>query len=242
MISKITHIGIAVRGLEERLEFWSRDLGLRVSAIESVAGEKVRVALLPAGEARIELLEPTDESSAVAGYIAKRGEGIHHVAFEVRGLGDVVKRLRESGVSFVGEAPRPGAGGSDVAFIHPKSAGGVLVELVEAAAAEPRAEESIAPGAVVVLYLREPQEKLWGVLRRIDASGVVIEGVDLASFDDWVAQIDRNEQQIVGASVLFLPMGRVDKILLDRSSGELPSLSDRFERRTGQGLVEFLGG
>ena len=242
MISKIAHIGIAVRGLEERLDFWSRDLGLRVSGIETVAGEKVKVALLPAGESRIELLEPTDASSSVAGFMDKRGEGIHHVALEVRDLGAVVERLRESGVSLIGEAPRPGAGGSSVAFIHPKSTGGVLVELVEAAPDSTRGEESTAPGAVVLLYLREPQEKLWGVLRRIDASGVVLEGIDLASFDDWLAQVDQEEEQVGGASVLFLPMGRVDKILLDRSSGELPSLSDRFEQRSGRTLLEFFGG
>ena len=80
----------------------------------------------------------------------------------------------------------------------------------------------MGPGSTVLLYLREPQEKLWGVLRKLDPSGVVLEGIDLASFDDWIAQIERQEESVVGPSVLFVPMGRLEKILLDRSSGSLP--------------------
>jgi hypothetical protein len=98
----------------------------------------------------------------------------------------------------------------------------------------------IAPGASVLLYLREPQEKMWGVLRRLDPAGVVAEGIDLASFDDWLAQIERREESVVGPSVLLIPMGRLEKILLDRSSGHLPSLAERFERRVGKTVQEVM--
>ena len=93
----------------------------------------------------------------------------------------------------------------------------------------------------MLLYLRDPQEKLWGVLRRLDASGVVIQGIDLGSFDDWLAQLEKADENVVGPSVLFVPMGRLEKVLLDRSSGELPSLAERFLRRTGRTVHEVLG-
>ena len=188
MIRKIDHVGIAVRGLEKRLEFWARALGLEVGGMETVASEKVKVAFLPVGESRLELLEPSDDTSAVARAIEKRGEGIHHLAFQVEDLPGLVRTLKEAGVTLVGEAPRPGAGGTSVAFVHPKAAGGVLVELVSGSG-HPVERREIAPGVPVLLYLREPQEKLWGVLRRLDPSGVALEGIDLASFDDWVAPV-----------------------------------------------------
>ena len=105
-----------------------------------------------------------------------------------------------------------------------------------------RPGRDIRPGSAILLYLREPQEKLWGVLHRLDASGVVVEGIDLSSFDDWVAQIERGEENVVGPSVLFVPMGRLEKMLLDRASGELPSLAQRFERRAGRTVQEVLSG
>ena len=240
MIRKIEHIGIAVRGLEQRLTFWASALGMEVGGMETVESEQVKVAFLPAGESRIELLEPTGEGSAVARHIEKRGEGIHHLALQVEDLPGLVQRLRDAGVTLVGEAPRPGAGGSTVAFVHPKAAGGVLIELVQAEPAERRERPEISPGSTVLLYLRDPQEKLWGVLRRLDASGVVLEGIDLGSFDDWVAQIERGEESVVGPSVLFMPIARLEKILLDRPSGHLPSLAERFERRTGRKVQEVL--
>jgi len=239
MITRIDHIGIAVKSLEERLPFWAEALGLEVVAMETVASEKVKVALMPAGSSRIELLEPTADDSAVARFIHKRGEGIHHLTLEVRDLDAALQRVRERGASVLGEAPRQGAEGRRVAFLHPESAGGVLIELVEAERQAPL-EPEIRPGAAVLLYLRDPQEKLWGVLQRLDAAGVLLEGIDLASFDDWVAQIERGEESVVGPSLLFVPIMRVEKILLDRSSGHLPSLAERFERRIGRTVQEVV--
>jgi hypothetical protein len=116
----------------------------------------------------------------------------------------------------------------------------VLVELTESRSGE-RAGDEMAPGAAILLYLREPQEKMWGVLRRLDATGVTVEGIDLGSFDTWLAEIGRDgEDAIAGPSVVFLPIGRVEKILLDRPSGAIPSLAERVERRAGCSLAELI--
>jgi methylmalonyl-CoA/ethylmalonyl-CoA epimerase len=239
MITKIDHIGVAVHALEASLPFWADALGLDVGSIETVESERVKVALLPLGESRIELLEATDEDSPVGRQLRKRGEGVHHVTLEVRDLPGQLERLRERGVRIVGEAPRVGAGGRRVAFLHPRGASGVLVELVEARECK-RDASRIEPGSAVLLYLHHPQEKLWGVLRRLDGNGVVLEGIDLGSFDGWLAQIEREEESVVGPSVVFVPMMRLEKILLDRSSGDLPSLAERFHRRTGRTVQDVL--
>jgi methylmalonyl-CoA/ethylmalonyl-CoA epimerase len=242
MSAKIDHIGIAVRSLDRRLEFWRDALGLEVGGTERVESERVEVAFLNAGEARIELLEPTHEDSAIARFLERKGEGINHLTLCVDDIDAALGRLRERGVEIVGDAPRPGAGGSRVAFLHPRSCGGVLLELVERGGAEGGISPgSVEPGSCVLAYLHDPQEKIFGVLRRLDGAGVVIEGVDLGSFDDWVAQIERSEEPAVGPSVLFVPMSRVEKLLLDRPSGDLPSLSDRFRQRTGRTIQEVLG-
>ena len=144
------------------------------------------------------------------------------------------------GVQIVGDGAREGAGGHRVAFVHPKASGGVLVELTQAPVAETAGDE-MEPGAAILLYMREPQEKMWGVLRRLDATGVMIEGLDLGSFDDWLAQIDYDgEDAISGPSVVFVPIGRVERILLDRASGALPSLVQRVERRAGCSVAELI--
>lgn len=238
MIVKIDHVGIAVKQLSRRLQFWEA-LGLRSGALEEVESEQVRVSFLPVGESRIELLEATGADSAVGRHLEKRGEGIHHIALQVTGLDGILDRLASSGFQVLGDGARTGAGGSRVAFLHPRSCGGVLVELVEQTADESRSG-TLEPGRTVLAYLREPHEKIWGVLRSLDASGVVIEGIDLGSFDDWVSQIERGEQSVVGPSVVFLPMSRIERLLLDRTSGDLPSLSDRFFRRVGCSVVEIL--
>jgi methylmalonyl-CoA/ethylmalonyl-CoA epimerase len=241
MSHRIDHIGIAVRRLDERLPFWADALGLSFSGFETVEGEQVKVAFLQAGQSRIELLEPMADDSVVARHLARRGEGIHHMALEVADLDAALGRLRSRGIEPIGSVPRGGAAGRRVAFLHPRSTGGVLVELSEPAAVPYRWDEpSIVAGAPVLLYLRDPQEKIWGVLRQLDAAGVVAEGIDLASFEDWVAQIERGEDSVGGPSILFIPMARVERLLLDRSSGQLPSLAERFERRVGRTVQQVL--
>jgi methylmalonyl-CoA/ethylmalonyl-CoA epimerase len=241
MIKKIDHIGVAVQALEASLPFWADALGLDVAGMETVESEKVKVAFLPVGDSRIELLEPTDESSPVGKYLRRRGAGVHHLTLEVQDLASVLERLRNRGVEAIGEAPRPGAGGRQVAFLPPKATGGILVELV-AEDANKSVTQRMGPGSPILVYLREPQEKLWGVLRRLDATGVILEGIDLGSFEDWVAQVERGEESVVGPSVIFVPMLRLEKVLLDRSSGDLPSMAERFERRTGRTVQEVLQG
>ena len=241
MILGIDHVGIAVRKLAERLPFWSEALGLSVSGVETVASEGVTVAFLPVGEARVELLESAVPDSAIARHLERRGEGIHHLTLAVDDIEGLLARLRAREIEILGHAARAGAEGSLVAFLHPRATGGVLVELVERRPAERVQDGSIEPGSTVLIYLRQPQEKLWGVLRRLDSAGVSVEGIDLGSFDDWIAQIERGEEDIVGPSMLFVPMGRVEKVLLDRSSGDLLSLADRFRQRTGRTVRQVLG-
>lgn len=128
---KIEHIGIATRTLDESLSFWREALGLEVIETEEVAEQKVRVAMLPIGESRVELLEPTSDDSPIAKFIAKRGTGIHHIAVRVTDIRAHLAQLKERGVRLIDETPRTGAGGCLVAFVHPSSANGVLLELVE---------------------------------------------------------------------------------------------------------------
>jgi methylmalonyl-CoA/ethylmalonyl-CoA epimerase len=132
MIGKIAHVGIAVRSIAEARKFWEA-LGLRVSEIEEVPGEGVRVAMIPCGESRIELLEPTGEGSPVAAFLARRGEGIHHLCLGSDDVAADDAALRAAGYQVLRPQPTAGAGGSRVQFVHPKSAHGVLVELAEPA-------------------------------------------------------------------------------------------------------------
>ncbi|MFQ5837743.1 MAG: methylmalonyl-CoA epimerase [Thermoplasmata archaeon] len=130
-VRKLEHVGIAVRSLEEASAAYEA-LGLDLSSVEEVPGEQVKVAIFSVGETRIELLEPTAEDSAIARFLQKRGEGIHHLAFQVDDLERTCDELEAAGVRLVYEAPRVGEGGSRVNFIHPSSARGVLIELREA--------------------------------------------------------------------------------------------------------------
>ncbi|HJR09622.1 MAG TPA: methylmalonyl-CoA epimerase [Pyrinomonadaceae bacterium] len=138
---KIEHIGIATHKIDDALEFWRDALGLRVVETEEVAEQGVRVAMLPVGEPRIELLEPTSESSPVAKFLQKRGAGIHHIAVRVDDIRASLNRLKEQGARLIDESPRTGAGGCLVAFVHPASAGGVLLELVEHVSAKHDSEK-----------------------------------------------------------------------------------------------------
>jgi methylmalonyl-CoA epimerase len=127
----IDHLGIAVKSLAAAKRIYE-NLGLATSSEEVVEGEQVRVAMVPVGESRLELMEATSENSAVAKFIAKRGEGLHHVCLRVPDLAAAVERLRTDGVRLVSNEIKTGAGGHRYVFVHPSSAGGVLLELVEA--------------------------------------------------------------------------------------------------------------
>jgi methylmalonyl-CoA/ethylmalonyl-CoA epimerase len=130
---RVDHIGIATRSIEEALRFWRDALGLEVKHVETVEEQGVNVAMLPAGEPRVELLEPTGPASPVAKFLEKRGPGIHHVAVRVPDIRAALARLKAGGARLIDEEPRAGAGGCLVAFVHPAASGGVLLELVEQA-------------------------------------------------------------------------------------------------------------
>lgn len=128
---KINHLGIATKGIDEALKFWQDALGLQNVHTETVEDQKVRVAMLPLGESRIELLEPTSEDSPISKFIEKRGGGIHHIAVEVDDIVASLEKLKGQGMRLIDESPRIGAEGCLVAFVHPSSANGVLLELVQ---------------------------------------------------------------------------------------------------------------
>ena len=128
---KISHLGLATKGLEEALKFWQDALGLENVHTEVVEDQKVRVAMLPLGESRIELLEPTSEDSPISKFLEKRGAGIHHIAVEVENIEESLARLKAEGARLIDETPRIGAEGCLVAFVHPASTNGVLLELVQ---------------------------------------------------------------------------------------------------------------
>jgi|SRR5687767_6382453 methylmalonyl-CoA/ethylmalonyl-CoA epimerase len=132
MKATLDHIGIAVGDLNEALKFYRDALGLDIEAPEEVASQRVRAHFIPVGESAIELLEATADDSPIAKYVARRGPGIHHITLRVDDIRAVLARLKDKGIRLIDETPRPGAHGSLVAFIHPASAHGVLVELKQA--------------------------------------------------------------------------------------------------------------
>ena len=130
MLKKVNHIGIAVKDLDVAIEFYQK-LGLEVEAIETVESQNVKVAFIPLGEVRIELLEATTEDSPIAKFIAKKGEGIHHVA---SGTGDLIASMKQAeskDIQLIDKVPRKGAHNAEIAFLHPNSTHGVLLELCE---------------------------------------------------------------------------------------------------------------
>ena len=129
-MSAIDHLGIAVKSLAEAKKFYEK-LGLNPMPEETVDAEQVRLSMVPVGESRIELLEPTSPDSPIAKFIAKRGEGLHHVALHVDDLSATVERLKANGTRLISDEIKIGAGGHMYVFVHPSSAGGVLLELVE---------------------------------------------------------------------------------------------------------------
>ncbi|MFT7616716.1 MAG: methylmalonyl-CoA/ethylmalonyl-CoA epimerase [Planctomycetota bacterium] len=133
MIEKVDHIGIAVPNLEEALSVYRDVLGLEFCGFETVVEQKVRVAKLKGGNDTIELLEPTEDDSPIGNFLKKRGPGIHHVCLAVDNIEETLERFKAKGLRLIDETPRIGAGGCRIAFVHPKSTGGVLIELSEKA-------------------------------------------------------------------------------------------------------------
>lgn len=128
---QIDHIGIAVSSIREALPFYTEQLGMRLIHEEEIADQQVRAAFLAVGESTVELLEPTSSDSPIAKFLAKRGPGIHHIAYRVRDVAARLERARKSGYALIDEAPRPGGHGKLIAFVHPKSTGGVLTEFCQ---------------------------------------------------------------------------------------------------------------
>ena len=129
----VNNIGIAVKSIEDHRTFYEQVLGAEFESIEEVPSQKVKVGFFKVGDVRLELLEPTDPSSSVAGFLDKRGEGLHHVAYTVDDIDQRLAELKAGGVRLIDESPRPGAHHTQIAFVHPKSSGGVLTELCQPA-------------------------------------------------------------------------------------------------------------
>lgn len=127
----IDHIGIAVQSLSAAQSIWEDILGLECTGSETLAHQKVTTSFFPVGESEIELLESTEETGPIAQFIERRGEGLHHIAFRVDNIERAIEELKQQGVRLIDEKPRPGAGGTRIAFLHPKATAGVLIELCQ---------------------------------------------------------------------------------------------------------------
>jgi len=131
VVTKVDHIGVAVENLEESVKFYEEILGLKLQGVETVEEQKVKVAFLPIGDTEIELLEATTPDSPIAKFIEKKGQGVQHVAFRVDDIEKALEEMKKLGIKLIDEKPRYGAGGARIAFLHPKSTNGLLVELCE---------------------------------------------------------------------------------------------------------------
>ncbi|UCF67224.1 MAG: methylmalonyl-CoA epimerase [Acidobacteriota bacterium] len=235
----IDHLGIAVRDPVARLRLWTEQLGLSVERVHDVRSEAVRTWFLPIGESYVELLEPLASGSPMEKFLSQRGEGLHHVCLRTDDLGALLARLREAGIEPVGGGPRPGAGGAQVAFLHPRDVGGVLIELTEGGHRGPAhqdGEEVFGPETLAVVYLRDPREQHFGVLKRLDAAGIALDGLAIQEWDRWIAQWSRGETGPLSASLQFFPASRLEKIVADRDAPELASMARQFFERTGRAL------
>jgi methylmalonyl-CoA/ethylmalonyl-CoA epimerase len=130
-ISHIEHIGIAVKNIEESIKYYENILGLKCYALEEVKDQKVKTAFFMVGQTKIELLESTDPEGPIGKFVEKKGEGIHHLAFAVKGIENALSEMESKGVQLIDKLPRKGAEGLDIAFLHPKSTAGILTELCE---------------------------------------------------------------------------------------------------------------
>ena len=145
-IGRIHHVAVVVRSIDESLDLYRRLMGLELETIKDIPSDKVRIAFLGVGESKVELVQPTDETTGVARFLASKGEGFHHICFEVANLAETLLRLEIDGVELIDTAPRRGAEGP-VAFIHPRAGHGVLVELIEASGGPAWAALGFAAGA-----------------------------------------------------------------------------------------------
>ena len=162
-IKRIDHIAIVVEDIEQPLGFWKDALGLELTHVEQVPSQESIVAFLPSGESEIELVKPTSPTSGVAKYLAKRGPGMHHICFEVDDIQATLTRLKERGIELINETPTIGTGGKKIAFIHPRSTSGVLVELYELTPEEP-ARRSQSLDELRRRWVAEGQAALAGVM------------------------------------------------------------------------------
>lgn len=128
---KLNHIAIAVKSTEERLKIWQHVLNLKLEFIKDVPDQKVKVAVLDINGLHIELLEPLEETSTISKFIEKKGEGLHHLCFEVENIESMLLNMKKQGIKLIDEVPKIGASGKKIAFIHPKDMGGVLIELTQ---------------------------------------------------------------------------------------------------------------
>jgi len=128
-LTQIEHIGIAVKNLDESIKFYENIFGLKCYAVEEVKDQKVKTAFFQIGETKIELLESTETDGPISKFIEKKGEGIHHIAFKTKDINSSLKELEEKNIRLIDEHPRKGAEGLNIAFLHPKAANGVLIEL-----------------------------------------------------------------------------------------------------------------
>ena len=128
-LTYIEHIGIAVKNLDESIKFYENVFGLKCYAVEEVKDQKVKTAFFQIGETKIELLESTETDGPISNFIEKKGEGIHHIAFKTKDINSSLKKLKEKNIRLIDEHPRKGAEGLNIAFLHPKAANGVLIEL-----------------------------------------------------------------------------------------------------------------
>ena len=130
MITKVNHIGIAVNSIDEAVKVYTDVLGLKVTNMEVIADQKAKTAIIPVGETKIELIESTDPEGAVAKFIERKGEGLHHIAFEVDNINNALDALKSKGIALIDEQPRKGVENSNISFLHPKGTK-VLMEMVE---------------------------------------------------------------------------------------------------------------
>jgi methylmalonyl-CoA/ethylmalonyl-CoA epimerase len=130
-LSHIEHIGIAVKNIDESIKFWENILGLKCYAVEEVKDQKVKTAFFMIGQTKIELLQSTDPEGPIGKFIEKKGEGVHHIAFASKGIENTLAELENNGIQLIDKTPRKGAEGLDIAFLHPKSTQGILIEMCE---------------------------------------------------------------------------------------------------------------